>query len=83
VGARPDRPQQPCLDQQLEVMAHGRCGDLVVLHERHVAGGERLVTDRERAQGTDPQRVGQDPKGPSELRVSVRSVVPALLQHHG
>jgi hypothetical protein len=27
--------------------------------------------------------VGQDPKGPGELRVSVRSVVPALLQHHG
>jgi hypothetical protein len=27
--------------------------------------------------------VGEDPKGPRELRVSVRSVVPALLQHHG
>ena len=83
VGPWSDRPQQPGLDQQLQVMAHRRGGDLVVLHEGDVARGERLVTDRERAQGTDPQRVGQDPKGPSEFRVSVRSVVPALLQHHG
>jgi hypothetical protein len=27
--------------------------------------------------------VGEDPKGPRELRIGVRSVVPALLQHHG
>ena len=90
VGPRSDRPQQPGLDQQLQVMAHRRGGDLVVLHEGDVAGGERLVTDRERAQGTDPQRVGQDPEGAGveALRSTgatfvVARRVPAEVAKHG
>ena len=64
-------------------MAHRRGRDLVVLHEGHVAGGERLVADRERSQRADAQGMGEDPEGPRELGVSVRAVVPALLEHHG
>ena len=43
-------------------MADGGRRDLLALHVRDVDGGQRLVAHRERAQGADPQRMGETRK---------------------
>jgi hypothetical protein len=71
VRAWPDRPQEPGLGQELQVMAHRGRRDVLALHERDVARRKRLVANRERAQSADPQWVSQHPEGPRQLGVRV------------
>ena len=64
-------------------MAHRGGRNLLVLHVRHVAGGQRFVAHGKGSQCADAQGMGEDPEGPRELRVRVRAVVPPLLEPHG
>jgi hypothetical protein len=75
--------QEARLGQQLQVMAHRGSGDFLALHVGHVAGGQRLVAHRERAQGADAERMREHPERARELRVGMGAVVAALLEPHG
>jgi hypothetical protein len=79
----PDRPQEPRLGEQLQVVADRGGRYLVALHERDIPGGKRLIAHGEGPEGADSQRMGEHPERPRQLGVGMRAVVPAVLKPHG
>src|SRR5215207_9180811 len=57
VRAWTDRPQEPGLGQELQVVAHRGRWDVLAIHKRDITRRKRLVANCERAQRADPQGV--------------------------